>query len=175
LRERYEDNPSTHPDFDSNLWMETRSSDGPDRNRVYGLSNTTAENLRATRSVSTIRSSQSVSSIQSQEFVTLQQHTSHLTEKYEQLSADYEQLRQMIMNMRSQMGSTYTPCFWSYNLLFLLLQRRHYSSLIFICTNKIVMNIWILYYSILFLHIFILYNLICLIIFFFCYSIQFYF
>jgi hypothetical protein len=29
------------------------------------------------------------------------------------------------------------------------------------------MNIWILYYSILFLHIFILYNFICLIIFFF--------
>jgi hypothetical protein len=49
----------------------------------------------------------------------------------------------------------------------LLLQRRHCSSLIFICTNKIVMNIWILYYSILFLHISILYNLICLIIFFF--------
>jgi len=56
----------------------------------------------------------------------------------------------------------------------LLLQRCHCSSLIFICTNKIVMNIWILYYSILFLHISILYNLICLIIFFFYYSIQFY-
>jgi hypothetical protein len=35
------------------------------------------------------------------------------------------------------------------------------------------MNIWILYYSILFLHISILYNFICLI--FFYYSIQFYF
>jgi hypothetical protein len=56
--------------------METRLSDGPDRNRVYGLSNTTAENLQATRSVSTIKSSQSVSSIQSQEFVALQQHIS---------------------------------------------------------------------------------------------------
>jgi hypothetical protein len=50
--------------------------------------------------------------------------------------------------------------------LLLLLQRRHFSSLIFICTNKIIMNIWILYYSILFLHISILYNFICLIIFF---------
>jgi hypothetical protein len=29
-------------------------------------------------------------------------------------------------------------------LLLLLLQRHHCSSLIFICTNKIVMNIWIL-------------------------------
>ena len=56
----------------------------------------------------------------------------------------------------------------------LLLQRRHCSSLIFICTNKIVMNIWILYYWILFLHILILYNFVCLIIFFFYYSIQFY-
>jgi hypothetical protein len=61
----------------------------------------------------------------------------------------------------------------STNLL-LLLQRRHCSSLIFICTNKIVMNIWILYYWILFLHISILYNFVCLIIFFFYYSIQFY-
>jgi len=54
------------------------------------------------------------------------------------------------------------------NLLFLLLlQRRHCSSLIFICINKILMNIKILYYSILCLHISILYNFICLIIFFF--------
>jgi hypothetical protein len=55
-----------------------------------------------------------VSSTQCQEFVALQQHTAHLTEKYEQLSADYEQLRQMIMDMRSQMGGTCTPLFWSY-------------------------------------------------------------
>jgi hypothetical protein len=75
LRERYGDDPSTHPDFDSNLWMEVGSSDGPDKNRVYGLSNTTAENLRAARSVLTVGSSQSVSSTQSKEFVALQQHT----------------------------------------------------------------------------------------------------
>jgi hypothetical protein len=50
-------------------------------------------------------------------------------------------------------------------LLVLLLQRRHCSSLTFICTIKIVMNIWILYYSIIFLHLSILYNFICLIIF----------
>jgi hypothetical protein len=42
---------------------------------VYGLSNTTAENLRAARSVLTFGSSQSVSSTQSKEFVALQQHT----------------------------------------------------------------------------------------------------
>ena len=60
LRERYVDDPSTHPDFDLDLWMEVGSSGGPDKNQVYGLSNTTAENLQAARSVSTVGSSQSV-------------------------------------------------------------------------------------------------------------------
>jgi hypothetical protein len=41
-------------------------------------------------------------------------------------------------------------------LVLLLLQHCHCSSIICIRTNKIVMNIWILYYSILFLHISIL-------------------
>jgi len=31
LRERYGDDPSTHPDFDSDLLMEAGSSDGPDK------------------------------------------------------------------------------------------------------------------------------------------------
>jgi len=57
LRERYGDNPSIHPDFDPDLWMDVGSSGGPDKNRVYGLSNTTAENLRLARSVSTVRNS----------------------------------------------------------------------------------------------------------------------
>jgi hypothetical protein len=51
LRERYGDDPSTHPDFDPDLWTEAGSSGGPDKNQVYGLSNTTAENLREARSV----------------------------------------------------------------------------------------------------------------------------
>jgi hypothetical protein len=103
----------THPEFDPDLWMEVGSSDGPNKNRVYGLSNTTAENLRAARSVSTVGSSQSVSSTQSKEFVVLQQHTARLTEKYDRLSAEYaqlkaeyaqqkvdhEQLREMVINM----------------------------------------------------------------------------
>ena len=109
--------------------MEVGSSGGPDKNRVYGLSNTTAENLRAARSVSTVGSSQSVSNTQSNEFVALQQHTTHLTEKYkqlsanyeqntahltekyEQLSANYEQLRQMVMNLTSHSGDTCAPPF----------------------------------------------------------------
>ena len=81
MRERYGDDPSTHPKFDPNLWIEVGSSGGLDKNRVYELSNTTTENLWATRSVSIVGSSQSVSSTQSKEFVALLQHTTHLTEK----------------------------------------------------------------------------------------------
>jgi len=95
LKERYKNNPSTHPDFDSNLWMEAGSSGGPDRNWVYKLSNTTIENLRTTCSVSTIGSSQSIPSIQAPKFAALihqgvQEHTTHLNEKYKWLSTDYE-------------------------------------------------------------------------------------
>jgi hypothetical protein len=135
------DDPLTHPEFDPDLWMEVGSSGGPDKNRVYGLSNTTAENLRATRSVSTVGSSQSVSSTQSKEFVALQQHTAQLTEKYNHQSATYsqlkaenaqqkaedaqryaqqktehDQLREFVMNMASQSGDTCAPPpFWPYN------------------------------------------------------------
>jgi hypothetical protein len=93
LRERYGDDPLTLPEFDPDLWMEVGSSGGPDKNQVYGLSNTTAENLRAARGVSTVGSSQSVSSTQSKEFVALQQHTAQLTENYDHLSAEYTQLK----------------------------------------------------------------------------------
>ena len=60
LRERYGDDPSTHPDFDLDLWMEVGSSGGPDKNQVYDLSNTMVKNLRSARSVLTIRSSPSI-------------------------------------------------------------------------------------------------------------------
>jgi hypothetical protein len=83
LRERYGDDPLTYPDFDPDLWMEVGSSCGPDKNRVYRLSNTTAENLRLTRSVSTVRSCSSVSSTQFEEFMALKQ-------QYERLSTDYD-------------------------------------------------------------------------------------
>jgi len=149
LRERYGDDPLTHPEFDPDLWMEVGSSGGPDKNRVYELSNITAENLRAARSVSTVGSSQSVSSTQSKEFVALQQHTAQLTEKYDHLSvayaqlkaenaqqkADHDQLCEFVMNMASQSGDTCaSSSFWSYNNqppppLPLLLQVRHYVNL----------------------------------------------
>jgi len=93
LRERYGDDTLTHPEFDPDLWMEVGSSGGPDKNWVYGLSNTKTDNLRSTRSVSTIGSSQSISSSQSKEFVALQQHTAQLTEKYDNLKAEYAQLK----------------------------------------------------------------------------------
>jgi len=166
LRERYEDDPSTHPDFDPDLWTEVGSFGGPDKNRVYGLSNTTTDNLRAAHNVSTFGSSQSVSSTQSEAIVALKQHTTHLTEKYEQLSANYEQhiahltkkykqlsanykeLRQMVMNITSQKDDTCVPPFFgcmvsgTTNLLLQLLQLRHCSSLIFFWKHiKFVMNI----------------------------------
>jgi hypothetical protein len=110
-RERYEDDPSTHLDFDLNLWMKAWLFGGPDKNRVYWFSNTTAENLQTTRSISIVRSLQSISSTQSQEFAALQQQTIHLTEKYERVSADCEELRWMVIDMRSQMGGTCVPPF----------------------------------------------------------------
>jgi len=134
LRERYGDDPLTLPKFDPDLWMEVGSSGGPDKNRVYGLSNTTAENLQTARSVSTVGSSQSVSSTQSKEFVALQQHTTQLTKKYDHLKAEHaqqkvedaqryaqlkaehahqkaehDQLREFVMNIASQSGDTYAP------------------------------------------------------------------
>jgi len=108
LRERYGDHPSTHPDFDPDLWMEVGSSSGPDKNRVYRLSNTTAENLRSARSVSTVGSSPSVSSTQSEELVALKQ-------QYQQLSMNYDELRLIVMELRSKMGDdTCAAPFWPY-------------------------------------------------------------
>jgi len=96
LRERYGDNPSTHLDFDPDLWMEIGSSGVPEKNRVYRLSNTTAENLRSARSVSTVGSSPSISSTQSEDIA--------LKQQYQQLSTNYDELRQIVMEMRSNMG-----------------------------------------------------------------------
>jgi chromosome segregation ATPase len=98
LRERYGDDTLTHPEFDPDLWMEVGSSGEPDKNQVYGLSNTTADNLRSTRSVSTVGSSQSIASSQSKEFVALQQ----LTEKYNNLQAEYTQLKASHAQQRAE-------------------------------------------------------------------------
>jgi len=102
LRERYGDDTLTHPEFDPDLWMEVGSSGGPDKNRVYGLYNTTADNLWSTHSVSTVGSSQSISSFQSKEFVVLQQHTAQLTDKYDNLKAEYAQLKASHAQQRAE-------------------------------------------------------------------------
>jgi hypothetical protein len=68
LKERYRDDPSTYLDIDSDLWLEVGSSNGPDRNWVYRLSNTTVENLWTACGVLTIRCSQLVPSTQTPEF-----------------------------------------------------------------------------------------------------------
>jgi len=131
LRERYGDDILTHPEFDPDLWMEVGSSGGPDKNQVYGLSNTTADNLRTTRSVSTVGSSQSISSSQSKEFVALQltEKYDHLSSEYAQLKAShaqqraesaqqkaaYEQLREVVMNMATQSETCAPNPFWPYN------------------------------------------------------------
>jgi hypothetical protein len=54
LQERYEDDPLAHPKIDPVLWLKVGSSGGPDRNRVYGISNTTTKDLPTTQSVSVV-------------------------------------------------------------------------------------------------------------------------
>jgi hypothetical protein len=68
------DDPSFYPDLDPDLWLEAGSSGGPNKNRVYGLSNTTTQNLRMTRSVSIIGYSWSVLSTQTLEFAMMLDH-----------------------------------------------------------------------------------------------------
>jgi len=101
------------------------------QNLVYGLSNTTAENLQRARSVSTVNA-------QSQKFVALQQHIAHLIEKYEWLSADYEQLCQMSWILDHKWEVHVCPLFGrlfpEMTSFLLLLQHRHCSNLIFIWT-----------------------------------------
>jgi len=110
--------------------MEIGLLGGPDKNRVYGLSNTTADNLRTARNVST------VGSFQYKEFVALQQCMAHLTERYNHLSVEYtqlkashtqqraesaqqkvtyEQLHEVVMNMAAQSGTCAFNPFWPYN------------------------------------------------------------
>ena len=122
--------------------MEVGSSGGPDKNRVYGLSNTTAENLRSARSVSTVGSSPSVSNTLSEEFIALKQQN-------QQLSTNYDELHRIVMEMRSKMGDdTCAASLWPGSttslFLILLLQLRRYSSLILFFKHiKFVMNMMV--------------------------------
>jgi hypothetical protein len=120
LKERYKDNPSIHLDLDPNLWLEIRLSGGPDKNQVYGLSNTTTQNLRMARSVSIVECLQSVLSTQTLEFTAMLYHwvhdqTTHLNKKYKYLTTDYEEFWKMVMKMRSHMGHPCAP-YWPHGL-----------------------------------------------------------
>jgi hypothetical protein len=68
LQERYKGNHSTHPELDLDLWLEVGLSGEPNKNKVYGISNTTVEELQTTQSVSAVGCSQSTPSTQSPEF-----------------------------------------------------------------------------------------------------------
>ena len=72
--------------------------DGPNRNQVYELCNTTAENLWMTRCALKIGCSQSISSIQTLEFAAMldqqvQDQTIYFNDKYKRLTVDYEEFR----------------------------------------------------------------------------------
>jgi hypothetical protein len=95
LNERYRDDPSTHPNIDPDLWLEAGSFDGPYKNQVCRLSNTTTENLWMTHSTSIVECPYSIPSVQTSEFITMldqrvQDRMTQLNDKYEGLTADYE-------------------------------------------------------------------------------------
>jgi hypothetical protein len=48
------DDPSTHSELDPDILLKAGSSDKPNRNQVYCISNTIDEDLQTTRNVSTI-------------------------------------------------------------------------------------------------------------------------
>jgi hypothetical protein len=64
LKEKYGDDPSTHPDLDLDLWLEVGLSGRFDRNQMYRLSNTTVKNLWMTYSVLTFGCLQSIPRMQ---------------------------------------------------------------------------------------------------------------
>jgi len=141
LGERYEDNPSNHPDFDSDLWMEMGSSGGPEKYRVYRLSNTTAENFRLTHSVSTVGSSPSVLSTSLRSSLPWNNNINNSRRimigsvkwswRWDQ---GWVMIHVQLLFGRTVPGTT---------SLLLLLQLRRYSSLIsFLKHIKFVMNIW---------------------------------
>jgi hypothetical protein len=117
LKERYKDDSLTHPDFNPNLWLDVGSFNGPNRNKMYGFSNTTVEDLQMNRSVSTIKCSQSISSTQTPKFKVIldqrvQARTIHLTIDYAQLGAETVELRRLVMEMKPHMSGTCSPHYW---------------------------------------------------------------
>lgn len=81
----------------SKTWFGTMVGNGPNRNRVYSISNTTIEDLRITRSVSTHWCLQSVLSTQTPELKAIlnqqvEARTIHFAAETERLSAEMTKL-----------------------------------------------------------------------------------
>ena len=105
LKERYGDDSSTSLNLDPDLWLKAKLSNEPDRNWLYRLSNIMIENLRTTHSASTIGCLQLIPNTLTSEFTTIldqrvHAQMTHLSDKYERLITDYEEPRQLIMEMR---------------------------------------------------------------------------
>ena len=88
----------------------------------------------------TDRPSPSVSSTQFEELIALKQ-------QYQQLSTNYDELRQIVMEMRSKMVMIHVQLFFGRTVpgttsLLLLLLRRYSSLILFFKHIKFVMNIW---------------------------------
>jgi hypothetical protein len=120
LKERYMNNHLTCPDIDLDLWLETISTGGPDRNQVCGLSNTITENLRTTYSTSIFGCSQLIWSSQTSKFAELldrrvQDQMAYFYNKYEQLTADYEKIYWLVMEMRSQISGSCASSNWPHD------------------------------------------------------------
>jgi hypothetical protein len=93
--------------------LEVGLSGRPDRNRVYGLFNTTVQNLQTSRSISTVGCLQSVSSTQILEFTAmLVLQTTELCVKIAELCVEMVELHRMLMEMRSHIGGQFAPPYW---------------------------------------------------------------
>ena len=142
LRERYGDNLSTHPDFDPDLWMEVGSSGGPDKNRVYGLSNTRLKTC--------------VRLVVSQPLEALHQYRAHSLRSSWPWNNNMNDSR-WIMNSSIKWSWTLDPG-WvmihvqplfgrtvprtTTTILLLLLLRRYSSLILFLKHIKFIMNVW---------------------------------
>ena len=103
LQKRYRDDPSTHPELDLDFWLEVGLSDGPSKNQIYDISNTTTEDKRMGHSVSIISFLQS--GLSSQYLVS----QAIITAKTTRLSAEMAKIRRLYMKLLSNLDSTCGP------------------------------------------------------------------
>jgi hypothetical protein len=88
--------------FPENIWLEARSTNGPNRNQVYDISNTTIEDMWKCCNVSTIGSSQSRSSQQS--LVVQANIWEQVQARTTQLSAETTQLRSKTTDLKDKVN-----------------------------------------------------------------------